>query len=345
MTDLRTFLSAQVERRLRERDAEYKTSLRGQSPENGYEAGVRAALQALSDVFTRAENRSDLMDVLAIETSKTLHTGPHPRSRTYRAEPWDWAIEDTQSTTVVTLLQHSIERARAANRAPAVVFDLDGTLFDVSHRTLGILREWTTSQADARRYPKALLRRVESIGLCHMGYSLSHAFENAGLDLRDNDVSDILQSAEKLWRKRFFDGKTLVEFDRPVAGAKAFVHSLRAQGVHICYLTGRDSRGMHQGTVRQLEVHGFPLQDCTLLLKAGHDLEDHAYKQEAFAALASQWEIVGNFENEYVNMAAMAPSAPEAVHVILDTQHSGRPVPSLALKVWRLANFRSGDLE
>ncbi|MCA2961439.1 MAG: HAD family hydrolase [Silvanigrellales bacterium] len=340
MTDLRKYLVAQVERRLRERDAENRTLLRGQSAESGYDVGVRAALQALAEVFTRAETKADLFDVLAMEASRAFNAGPHPRSRTYRAEPVDWAIEDTQAKSVLALLEEHIASAKKAKTQPAVVFDLDGTLFDVSHRTLGILREWTASQADARRYPRALLRRVESIALCHMGYSLSHAFENAGLDLRDNDVSEILQSAEKLWRKRFFDGKTLVDLDRPVEGAKAFVDALHSQGVHICYLTGRDSRGMHQGTVRQLEVHGFPLEGCTLMLKAGHELEDHIYKQEAFAVFASKWSIVGNFENEYVNLGAMAPSAPQAVHVILDTQHSGRPVPTLPGKVWRLADFR-----
>lgn len=340
MTDLRKFLVAQVERRLRERDAENRTSLRGQTPESGYDIGVRAALTALADVFTRGETKSDLADVLAMEASRAFNAGPHPRSRTYRAEPLDWAIEDTQAQVVLALVQENVQRARKAGKPPAIVFDLDGTLFDVSHRTLGILKEWVASQADTRRYPRALLRRVESIGLCHMGYSLGHAFENAGLDLRDDDVSDILQSAEKLWRKRFFDGKTLVEFDRPVEGAKAFVDLLHADGVHVCYLTGRDHRGMHQGTVRQLEVHGFPLEGTTLLLKSGHEMEDHVYKQEAFAAFASKWAIVGNFENEYVNVGAMAPSAPEAVHVILDTQHSGRPVPTLPVKVWRLTDFR-----
>ena len=242
MTDLRRYLVAQVERRLRERDAENRTLLRGQSAESGYDVGVRAALQALAEVFTREETKADLFDVLSLEASRVFHSGPHPRSRTYRAEPTDWAIEDTQAKSVLALVQENIARAKKAQTQPAVVFDLDGTLFDVSHRTLGILREWTTSQADTRRYPRALLRRVESIALCHMGYSLSHAFENAGLDLRDNATGDALpRDGAGTSRKR---SARQVLTGRPSVGTGSLVRCRCFRG-HT-----RDDAGTFSPTVR-----------------------------------------------------------------------------------------------
>jgi hypothetical protein len=340
MSVLQNYLLAQVERRLRERDGQHRNLVRGHSAQEGFDAGVRATLAALTDVFA-LPRPTELEEAVALEATRRANAGPHPRSRTYRAEPHGWLIEDTNASQVLGLVREALAEARSSGAAPAaVVFDLDGTLFDVSHRTLGILREWLNQQGDTRRYPRALVRRVEAIDICHIGYSLAHAFENAGLDIRDQDVADLLQAAEKFWRKRFFDGKTLVDLDRPVEGAASFVHAVANEAVHVCYLTGRDHRGMAEGTRRQLENHGFPVDDATFLLKRDHEQEDHIYKQEAFRALAERWTVVGNFENEYVNIGHMAPEAPRAVHVVLDTQHSGRPVPDLPMRIMRLADFR-----
>lgn len=334
-TSLQSFLVAQVERRLRENAQAHLLKARGLSPEAAFEAGWRATITALEDVFSSENARPDLRELLALEASKLLNAGPHPRSRVYRSEPAGWNIVDTKAADILTAIRR---RAQGGEAGCTVVFDLDGTLFDVSHRTLGILREWLSSP-DAKKHPRALVRRVECIAYCHMGYSLAHAFENAGLDLRNQDVADMLHAAEKHWRRRFFDGKTLVDFDVPVSGAPEFVAAVRAAGLHICYLTGRDHRGMHAGTVRQLEKNGFPVEGCTLLLKQNHEEEDHVFKQAAFAAVAERSTVVGNFENEYINIGQMAPRAPEAIHVVVDTQHSGRPVADLAVTVFRLQDF------
>jgi|GEM_PF-798208 len=335
MTQFQRFLAAQIERRLREKEQDLKGRSRGQTPEAGYENGVRAALAALADVFSTPDLQKELGDMLAMEANRTANAVPHPRSRLYRSEPEGWSVLDMRPQDVLS----EIRSLAKVKKNAAVVFDLDGTLFEVSHRTFGILREWLKS-SESRRFSASLLRRVEGIELCHMGYALSQAFENAGLDVSNKETAELHYSAEKFWRRKFFDGKALVEFDEPVPGALAFVRTLAEEGLRICYLTGRDHRGMNVGTLRQLEKHGFPVGEGTsLMLKQNHELEDHAFKQAAFADLAQRFDVVANFENEYINISHMVPHAPEACHVILDTQHSGRPVATAPARVRRIAHY------
>ena len=328
-------LKNMLEKYLREHETQLKLKVRGQTAEAGFESGVRATLSALKEVFSRTEYAEELKEAVLMEATLLTHSSPHPRSRIYRSEPALWTIEDVNLGELWPKLKAQI--SKASN--PVAVFDLDGTLFDVSHRTVGILKEWLNT-LEAKKFAKATLRRLDHVALCHMGYSLAHAFENLGFDIRDEDVSNVLFCAERFWRKKFFDGKTLVEFDTPIPGSQTFVKALQAHGVHICYLTGRDHRGMHQGTLQQLNKHNFPLENCTLLLKQNHDEEDHVFKCETMQELAKKFDIVANFENEYINLGQMIQHAKHALHVVLDTQHSGRPVQPLAKQVYRLQNFR-----
>ena len=276
-------------------------------------------------------------DQLAAHFSKVFHLSPHPRSRVYRSEPLLWQIEDSDAPNILTMILQ-LSNTQTSQRPAAVVFDLDGTLFDVSHRTLGIMRNWLTSR-EAQDCPPWIERRLVHVELCHMGYSVSHAFENLGLDVRNQEVCEVLEKVERNWRKHFFDGKTLVVFDEPMAGALEFVQKLAAGGIQICYLTGRDRAGMWTGTLQQLEKHGFPVDPAKLFLKERTDQDDHEFKESAFARLSQEFEILGNFENEYINLCGMHGGSPEAVHVILDSQHSGRPVSALSEKIYRIRDF------
>jgi hypothetical protein len=334
MPDLLTHLSTRLERRLRECEQKNLERVTGTSPQTAYQQGIKAAIACLQDVFQNKDERLELQTALLCEANKIKNAMPHPRTRSYRSEPESWNIEESTAERILASCLSRIEKATQ----PAVVFDLDGTLFDVSNRTLGILKEWLLSN-DARKFPRTLVRHLEDMSYCHMGYSMAHAFENAGLDLRNQDVSELLDATERHWRKRFFDGKTLVDLDDVLPGAREFVQIIQDAGAHICYLTGRDHRGMHAGTVKQLEKHGFPLQNITLLLKNNHEQEDHEYKKEAFAGVAKKWQVIANFENEYINIWHMAQTCPTALHVVVDTQHSGRPVPRLDLPIARLTDF------
>jgi phosphoglycolate phosphatase-like HAD superfamily hydrolase len=267
---------------------------------------------------------------------------PHPRSRTYRSEPADWWIEDTDASAlrgfIAQRMSHIESGESKTTRQPAIVFDLDGTLFDVGHRTLGIVKQWL-ALTEAKRFPEALTRKVGSIGFNHIGYSLSHAFENAGLDLRNPDIMEILLTIERFWRKKFFDGETLVEHDAVYSGAVDFVWFCQRMGIKIVYLTGRSHKVMFDGTIKQLAKFGFPVEGAETILKLNTLTDDSVYKEEAFRTICSKYNVIGNFENEYVNIRGMVQSNPQAMHIIVDSQHSGRPTQPLSERVYRIQSF------
>lgn len=262
---------------------------------------------------------------------------PHPRSRTYRSEPADWWIEDTVGSSLRAFIAEKVNRL-SDNEQGAIIFDLDGTLFDVGHRTLGILKTWL-KLSESQHFPKSIIKRVEGINFNHIGYSLGHAFENAGLNLRSPDVMEVLLAAERFWRRKFFDGESLVEFDQVYTGAAEFVWFCKKLGLKIIYLTGRSQKVMSTGTIRQLEKFGFPLEGSELLLKINTVTDDAVFKEEAFRAVTLKHKVVGNFENEYVNIRGMVQCEPSALHVVVDSQHSGRPVHPLSEKVYRIQSF------
>lgn len=260
---------------------------------------------------------------------------PHPRNRDYRQEPAGWVVKDCKVSEVYA----SIDLHAQAAKRPAVVLDLDGTLVDVSYRTLGILKEWLASE-HALRFPPQLTAHLSAINLTHIGYSLSHAFENAGLNLTDEDVAALFESIERYWRRRFFDGQSLVEYDRPIPNAQGFVWGLFKKGLQVIYLTGRSKKHMESGTHKQLRNLGFPEQEGLLFMKHDNTMDDHVFKCEMFAKLAANYDIVANFENEYLNLHSMFNLRNSGcAHVILDTQHSGRPVPPLTTPVFRLTDY------
>lgn len=260
---------------------------------------------------------------------------PHPRHRDYRQEPTGWTVKDCKAAEVQT----SIEAHVSGMSKPAIVLDLDGTLVDVSYRTLGIVKEWLASE-ESDQFPPHLTAHLSALNLTHIGYSLSHAFENAGLNLIDEDVAELFESIERHWRKRFFDGQSLVEFDRPIVKAQEFVWGWCKRGVQVIYLTGRSKKHMEAGTREQLRKLGFPEQEALLYMKHDNSLDDHIFKCEIFAKVTETYDVIANFENEYLNLHAMVGLRQQGcTHVILDTQHSGRPVPPLETPVFRLTDF------
>jgi phosphoglycolate phosphatase-like HAD superfamily hydrolase len=258
-------------------------------------------------------------------------------SRAQRLEPENWKIIDTNS---VEILSRIVTLAKSCNN-PAVVFDLDGTLVDVSYRTLGILKEWLASKdLQTESVSPLVLQRLAQINLTHIGYSLGNAFENAGLDLREETVAKAFEASEAYWRKRFFDGHALVDFDREIIGAKDFVAALVSQGVEVIYLTGRSDAMMREGTETQLKKLGFPAVSQSIVMKTDLEMEDHVFKQSAFSKISASRDVVGNFENEYINIKSMMETAPSGcLHVIVDSQHSGRPVPAHSEPVRRIIHF------
>lgn len=251
-------------------------------------------------------------------------------------QPQGWNIQDVNARVI---LEKVLDLKRTAKKEPAIVFDMDGTLFDVGHRTLGILREFLDSP-QSKKFEPTLIVKLREIDYEHLGYSLSHAFENKGLNLISKEVAEVFTAAEVWWQKRFFDGKALVQYDEPVPGAQEFVVRCQQAGLKVVYLTGRARyTRMFDGTREQLTKFKFPTEGIELVMKGKPSLEDQAFKKEAYIDLCSRYSVVGNFENEYVNLFEMVCHDPGCAHVIVDSQHSARPVKLLPHPVYRIQNF------
>jgi FMN phosphatase YigB (HAD superfamily) len=254
-----------------------------------------------------------------------------------------WRLQDprawTITNTTVELLEHEIlQRAKASERTPAVVFDLDGTLFDVSFRTFAILEDWVR-KGPPDDFPEHIFARLASLRMEDIGYSVADSFERMGFDIAAPEIERAHKIVNRAWKRRFFDGETLVLHDKPHPGALAFVRTLHAHGIHIIYLTGRSQHSSATGTRLQLEKAGFPLAHANIILKEDETADDAFFKAMALGNIASRFSVIANFENEYSNLAAMSVVPQNILHVVVDAPHSSREIPDNPISIFRLLNF------
>ena len=290
------------------------------------------------------EDASSVMEETILEELKWQNLKalehPHPRSRIYRSEPQTWSIKNTTAQNIFKLIK---EKTSPEKTKTACIFDLDGTLFDVGYRTLGIITEWAES-FQARKFDKNLIRRIKNVNYHHLGYSLIHAFENAGFDLRNQYVLDMIDNIESFWKRRFFDGKALLSYDGVIRGGPEFLQKLKHElNVEIFYLTGRYEHSMREGTEKQLTKEKILFNKKNLILKDNPSQEDHIYKAYQVKKISETYRVIANFENEYANLNFMAQYIPKALHVIVDSHHSGRYVDKMEDQVHRIMDFECYD--
>ena len=107
----------------------------------------------------------------------------------------------------------------------------------------------------------------------------------------------------------------------PIAGAAEYVRDLWKRGALVIYLSGRNAEAMLDGTTTSLQRWGFPLgvRGAQLILKPRFDEPDETFKQASLDHITALGQVVGSFENEPGNLAAMALRWPDAAVVFLDT--------------------------
>jgi predicted secreted acid phosphatase len=231
-------------------------------------------------------------------------------------------------------LQSHIRRILNGNREPVAVFDLDGTLYDNSWRTLRILYEFALSEYD---WHPTLYESVARIRPHEMPYGVVAALESVGIH------DPVLHSdAFQFWRRRFFTNE-YQRFDLPMPGARELVSRLRADGAAIVYFTGRDAENMLLGTVEVLKRDGFPIgtPDTHLFLKPTFDMADNAYKSGAIAHVRRIGETLAAFDNEPGLANLFEAAFPEAMVFHLHTTWAPTPTPvELSPRVQVLRDFR-----
>jgi hypothetical protein len=210
------------------------------------------------------------------------------------------------------------------------VFDLDSTLIEVGPRMTQIMRDFAKEKKHLGKYPKEC-RILERYQHHPQDYSIEHAIERHGLA---TSSFDFFKDLMRYWKAKFFSNDYL-KFDEPLPGANHFLKELQEIGVHIAYLTARESKPMLAGTIESLKTLGFPLREKNknLFLKETTEKGDAEFKRDVIKGLQKDYGSIWFFENEPINLRIVKETLPDIRLVYLDTVHSGKEEPPTELAV------------
>lgn len=220
-----------------------------------------------------------------------------------------------------------LEKAR--DNQPFVLFDLDSTLFDNSPRVHKIIQDFIEEHKDI--YPEHT-EKMKEIKRQDIVWGIKENLKK--VDLHDENL---VNTVIKYWYERFFSNDYII--DVPLKGSYNFIKDLENSGVKIIYLTGRFET-MRQGTERNINEHGFPLDPNgeNLVLKPDPKMPDDVFKHQAMENIKRFGHMIGGFENEPVNSNIFQEHYPESEIFFLETNHSLNP-PNLNDKVHSIKDF------
>ncbi|MBC7661424.1 MAG: HAD family hydrolase [Chitinophagaceae bacterium] len=219
-------------------------------------------------------------------------------------------------------IESRIQKALRSKLRPLVVFDVDDTLVDCRYRKAQVFQDFAKQPA------------VRSQWLAESQTILDLSWERLRYRVQDNlDMVNITSETFRdaifdHWIKNYFTYPYLLK-DRAFPGAQQFVKKCQDMGAHIVYLTARDHMGMYQGTIEALDLLKFPMHspDIHIMLKPEVSMNDHHFKVGALEQIASLGEVVASFENELVNLNAMAERFPNAAMYWRNTLYAPDPPP------------------
>ncbi len=213
------------------------------------------------------------------------------------------------------------QELRAQNLRSLAVFDLDSTLFNVSHRTKKILTEFADLHG---------LTELKNVEVKHQDWGIKEAVLRAGYH-PDRDLT-MLENLRDYWFEKFFTNE-YVHFDVPYNGAVSYVLELYEAGCEIKYLTGRDQHRMGIGSAEVLKKWGFPCEPGQLVLKPERSIDDGFFKTDWFTKVdRSNYEKIYFFENEPVNINAVLKTSPDVEIIFLETTHARRETVTAQLE-------------
>lgn len=207
---------------------------------------------------------------------------------------------------------------------PLVLLDLDGTLFNVNHRHLEILRRFALQPQIRSEFPTqvAILEKIEE---SDFHYAIASTLDAKGIGRYSEHAARFIKLVEAYWFKHFFTDD-FVLMDRPYPGAVECVKALRKAGAHLAYLSGRDVPNMRRGTMEALEKHGFPHSGggISVFLKPAYGQDDLLLKKLAIRTIRSEGEVVATFDNEPANVRLFAQEFPRAMNFHFDSVYARR---------------------
>jgi len=215
------------------------------------------------------------------------------------------------------VLSEALSRATTTGKSGVLVFDLDSTLLDNRPRQVAILRQFGVA------HHIAALSKSEPGHW--VSWDLRDAMRNAGVD--GASIERLAEQAKDYWRERFFTSE-YCRLDEAVAGARDYLHAVKATGARIAYCTGRHE-AMRPGTVDNFIRLGMPVPDqvsVDLLMKPTFAQDDDDWKVMAYDRLRALGHVLAAFDNEPTHINGYRAAFPDALMIHLATDHSGRPV-------------------
>ena len=234
-------------------------------------------------------------------------------------------------------LSRVLERARPESPSatrPVIVFDLDATLFDNRPRSLAILHELQSKLDQDLPDERALADAIDKITPEVMRYRVQDTLSNVGFE-----HEALAKRATSFWFARFFRNR-YVRHDIPYPGALDYARACYDAGANLVYLTGRDVKGMLEGTVARLRDCEFPYARAgtQVILKPDAKASDEDFKRATLPALSRLGPVAAFFDNEPANCNIAEELLPTADIFWLDTQC--RPdAPPLSSRVHTIRDF------
>jgi hypothetical protein len=227
---------------------------------------------------------------------------------------------------------HSAKQAKTKGDALDVVFDLDSTIFCVSHRTQAILRELAEDLDLQARFPEAT-RQLARLEATARDWGIRTVLERAKIAA----TVDFFESLRQKWADRFFSS-THLHIDEPYPGAIEFLHTLDNAGARIHYLTGRDAPRMGKGTLESFKKWAIPLKSPNFLhMKPDSHRHDAEFKRDTLSQILGPTRAGWFFENEPVIINLVRKHFPLLKIVFVDSVHSGREAPPTDLPVLHMS--------
>jgi phosphoglycolate phosphatase-like HAD superfamily hydrolase len=219
-------------------------------------------------------------------------------------------------------LRSKFDKLLESTKKPVAIFDLDGTVFDVTHRSIEILKQFLEADDIQSKYPEQVLIAKKLRYQDHL-YSLEATLNGVGIDRYSEHAAHFLHAAETFWFKHFFRDE-LLAYDQPYPGALECVKHLHKAGAQIVYLSGRDIPNMSRGTINSLEKHGFPHagHGVTMCLKPAYGQDDLLFKKQSIETIASEGEVIFTIDNEPANVQMFGERFPKAMNLHFDTLYA-----------------------
>lgn len=218
--------------------------------------------------------------------------------------------------------KQKIDELLNLEKKPVVIFDLDGTVFDVTFRTQKILDHFINQPDIQERYP-VFVEKVKTISASHHRYGLEQTLNEVGIDRYSEHAAQFLHLAETFWFKKFFTDEYVLA-DKAFDGAKKCVDYFHAKGAQVVYLSGRDVPNMSMGTIKALERDGFVTHGhrVSICLKPAYGMDDYLFKKQSLESIITMGNVIATFDNEPANVQLFMDTFPEAINIHFDSQYA-----------------------